>query len=76
MRSIHSSQDVRCQQFDNLRSKRRPSISCHYQKLIRARDETIRNVLRRVKPVLELSHRCRRRSWRGFLFADAAAIAD
>lgn len=53
--SLHSSQEPPAAIAQSAGAKRQPFDQLHYQKLIRARGETIRNVLRRVIPLLDLS---------------------
>lgn len=53
--TLHSSHGLAVNVPQRAAAKRRPFDELHYQKLIRARDETIRNLLRRVKPLLDLS---------------------
>ncbi len=53
--AVHSSHGVPVTISQRADVKRQPFDQLHYQKLIRARGETIQNVLRRVKPLLDLS---------------------
>lgn len=53
--TLHSSHGLAVTVPQRAAAKRRPFDELHYQKLIRARDETIRNLFRRVKPLLALS---------------------